>query len=69
MIEDESKEVKYRRETLEEKHLDVIGKMYLGMDAPDYLVEDQPGESNIPCKPLIQKVKDDINGDDNDVKD
>ena len=53
MIEDVSKEVKYRRETLEDKHLDVIGKMYLGMDAPDYLVEDQPGESNIPCKPLI----------------
>ena len=33
--------------------------MYLEYDAPDYLIEDQPGESKVPCKPLIQKVKED----------
>ena len=33
--------------------------MYSNNKAPDYLVEDQPGESKAPCKPLIQKVKED----------
>ena len=33
--------------------------MYLNYNAPDYLIEDQPGESKVPCKPLIQKVKED----------
>ena len=33
--------------------------MYSKRKAPDYLIEDQPGESKVPCKPLIQKVKED----------
>ena len=36
-----------------------ISKMYSKRNAPDYLIEDQPGESKVPCKPLIQKVKED----------
>ena len=34
-------------------------KMYSNNQAPDYLVEDQPGELKVPCKPLLQKVKED----------
>ena len=34
-----------------------IGKMYLNYNAPDYLIEDHPGENKVPCKPLIAKVK------------
>ena len=33
--------------------------MYLNYNAPDYLIEDHPGESKVPCKPLIVKVKED----------
>ena len=36
-----------------------IAKMYANNKAPDYLVEDQPGEHKVPCKHLIQKVKED----------
>ena len=36
--------------------------MYLNYDAPDYLIEDHPGEEKVPCKPLIMKVKADTGG-------